>query len=219
MQNYNLIILVISCYEEQYQMLEKAIRDTWGNHINKEVNILYCYTENRQKTAQIGDNIFCNSGAEYLMNIGSKTISALEFIEKNFEYNFVFRTNLSSYVDVDMLNEISKQYISNKKLIKGVIGNYYGIRFTSGSGYLISRDNVQEIINNQHLWNHNYIDDVSLGILMNTLGADFVSGERFDVTNDTHAIPTNYYHYRVKNEGNRKIDVLRLKKIHTLKNK
>lgn len=215
-ENYNIIVLVISSLDATYQMLEQSIRDTWAKKTNSNVKVIFCYSDDRKKSEIIEDKLYCNSGADYLMNIGNKTISAFEFIEQNYSYNFVYRTNLSSYLDTQILNDLYKYFPKNKYYM-GVLGNHDGISYCSGSGYLLSRDLVQLVLKNRSQWNHEYIDDVSLGILMSKFNVTHVNAQRFDIVNDEHHIPSDYYHYRVKNVGDRSVDVVRMKKIHELK--
>ena len=97
--------------------------------------------------------------------IGRKTLDAFEISVNELDFDFIYRTNVSSYVDLAKLNE----FIQNKPLsnyYSGAIGNHQGISFASGCGYFISRDLVIKILENKELWNHDLIDDVSVGKLM-----------------------------------------------------
>ena len=217
-ENYNIIVLVISSLDATYQMLEQSIRDTWAKKTNSNIKVLFCYTDNRKKSEIIEDKLYCNAGDEYYMNIGAKTVSAFEFIEQNYSYNFIYRTNLSSYLDTQILNSLYK-YFPKNKYYTGVLGNVDGISYCSGSGYLLSRDLVQLVLKNKKDWNHEYVDDISLGLLLRSHNITPINAQRFNVDNDEHHIPSDYYHYRVKNAGDRSVDVIRMKKIHELKNK
>jgi hypothetical protein len=214
----NIVILVISSEDPTYQMLEQSIRDTRAKNIPEDVKVIFCYSKNSAKTFLIDDKLFCNSGTETLINIGYKTIKAFEFINENFEYNYVFRTNLSSYIDINLLREKadSYNYSANCLIYSGVIGDYEGINYCSGSGYFLSKPLVHYIIESQSEWNHWYIDDVALGKLITSL-VQPVSGQRWDIVDDSHLIPLEYYHYRVKNASDRSIDIVRMHKIHQLK--
>lgn len=97
--------------------------------------------------------------------IGIKTLEAFEASLKNFDFDYIYRTNASSYIDLDGLNE----FLRNKPIANfyaGVVGNYQGISFASGCGYFISRDLVEKVIQKKNRWDHSYIDDVSLGKLL-----------------------------------------------------
>ena len=96
-----------------------------------------------------------------------------------------------------------------------MIGYHDGINFASGSGYIISRDVFDLILENKDKWNHNYIDDVSLGLLLKNFKITPAESVRFDVTNDD--IPSNYFHYRLKT-NNRQDDIKNMIKINNLKN-
>ena len=97
--------------------------------------------------------------------IGEKTLDVFQTCIQEFEFDYIFRTNVSSYVDLPRLNE----FIRHRPLTNyyaGVIGEYQGISFASGCGYFISRDVVEKVLKNRDSWDHNLIDDVSLGKLV-----------------------------------------------------
>lgn len=97
--------------------------------------------------------------------IGVKTLEAFETCIQEFEFDYIYRTNVSSYIDLPRLNE----FIRNQPLTNyyaGVVGEYQGISFASGCGYFISRDLVLKVLKNRDSWDHNLIDDVSLGKLI-----------------------------------------------------
>ena len=87
----------------------------------------------------------------------------------------------------------------------GFIGNHHGINFASGSGYFISKDLVIRVLQNKDLWDHNLVDDVSLGkLLTRNFFVDIQKVERIDLESsdyDSKRIldnPRNVFHYRCK---------------------
>jgi hypothetical protein len=97
--------------------------------------------------------------------IGVKTIEAFAASIKYFDFDYIYRTNVSSYVDLMKLNEFIKNKPRNH-YYAGAIGNHQGISFASGCGYFLSRDIVNKVLENRARWDHNLIDDVSLGKLL-----------------------------------------------------
>jgi hypothetical protein len=142
---------------------------------------------------------------------------------KNIEFDYIFRTNSSSYIDKKLLYN----YLIDKpktNFYSGVIGDLNGNKFASGSGYVLSKDLVEVVLDNLDLWNHDYIDDVALGILLNKIGHRPVEAPRFDIDihnffhNIFNKVPLNFYHYRLKSK-NRNFDISQMKKIYKNKNK
>lgn len=198
-----ILISVLSLEQEPYISLEKTIRDTWASKRYPNVDIIYYYGGN-DEIKLVGDKFYSNT-SEGLYNIGYKTLNLFDYLLKNHDFDYIFRTNSSSYVDIEKL----LTFIGDKpkeKFYSGVIGNYNNILFASGSGYFISRDLVELVVEQKDRWDHTLIDDVSLGKLMTENNIKIYRGERCDISNHLHII-NNHYHYRVKTENNRNNDI------------
>jgi hypothetical protein len=112
-----------------------------------------------------------------------KTIYAFEKLQH--KYDVFFRTNLSSIINIDSL----EKYITNNKVIYsgGIIwhnalrenikaynlidditelDSYPGNTFISGSGFLLNRDEVRNLIKQKNKIRFDIIDDVSIGLMM-----------------------------------------------------
>jgi hypothetical protein len=101
--------------------------------------------------------------------IGLKTVLAFKYLLANVEFDYLFRTNSSSYLDVPALLD----YIVTKpreNLYAGVVGTVFEKnRFASGAGILLSRDLVQRICDSSELWKHGLVDDVAIAELIGNL--------------------------------------------------
>ncbi len=143
---------------------------------------------------------------EHYSLIGKKTLEAFEACVENLEFDYIYRTNVSSYLDLPGMNGfIESKPLSN--FYAGTIGNHQGVNFASGSGYFISRDLVIEVIRNQKFWDHNLIDDVSLGKLFETklkIGIEEVKRTDIDSTDTlSQKIAESssvVFHYRCKSD-------------------
>ena len=207
-----ILISVLSYEREPYLSLENTIRSTWGSIKHDDVDIIYYYGKKGINQLN-GDRLYLDE-PEGLYNIGSKTIKMYEYCFDNIEFDYIFRTNSSSYVNINSLVDFIKDK-PNYNFYSGVVGNFGDIKFASGSGYFISRDLIKKVINNKSNWEHNLIDDVSLGKLMMKLNIPIYPGKRMDIENTLH-LSENHYHYRVKNPTNREIDIIRMNKIHEI---
>lgn len=210
-----ILISVLSLNKEPYIGLEKTIRETWASENHEDVEVIYYYGDSNE-IKLIGDRLFLDS-PEGLMNIGHKTLKMYEYILENFTFDYIFRTNSSSYVNIEKL----KEFISDKpkeKFYSGVIGTFNGgLKYASGSGYFISKDLVNVVILNKGDWDHRIIDDVSLGKLMGGMNITIYEGRRYDIpynyTYDPEMI--NHYHYRLKTISmDRNGDVMKMKELH-----
>ena len=224
-----IIILVLSMDSDVYINLEGTIRETWGNnHICK----IYYYYGGFDKLHLDGDIIKCTSN-EGLYNIGHKTIESFQYLFDNEEFDFIFRTNSSSFINIDKMvdflsNKPKEQfYCGYMNIIKEI-----GIRFASGSGYFLSKDVVRLILENKDKWNHEFIDDVSLGIFCrDVISIDLIQSKRCDINcisensfyyknlnvdkEITSDLLNNHFHFRCKtNSVGRKDDSLIMRKLY-----
>ncbi len=201
-----LIILIIDSLGFHYENLKKIQKETWNNkNFNNHTTFYYSFNENV-------DKILCNDtdiiipGEEGLYNIGKKTLIAFEYILNNFDFDYIYRTNLSSYLNTKLLSKVIEE---TDPEYFGIIGKYNNISYGSGSGYAISKNLTEKVVQFKEQWNHYYIDDVSIGELLSKHGHSPTLARRFDIThimNETEIDPS-HYHYRIKIEGNRLLEL------------
>jgi hypothetical protein len=159
------------------------------------------------------------AGGEYLVNntlnlsaddslpgTGQKLLKAFEFIEhEGFDYDYIFRTNLSSYVYVENLLRFVAQH-QDDNLYSGLIGSYnslfsfanrfdflrrvflipfrkYNLKFASGSGFLISSGNVRKVLSDTRN-KLNLMDDVMIGECLSRHGIPIIPAPRIDMNDD-----------------------------------
>jgi signal peptidase I len=196
----NVIILVLSHYEEPYVMLENCIKQTWSKTNLDNVNVIFYHGGGKESIK--GDKIVIDYPEGY-HNIGHKTIRAFEILLQNNNFDYIFRTNSSSYVNIEKL----VQYLDDKPLnnfYHGVIGRHNDINFASGCGYFLSKDVVKKVVENKSNWPHQIIDDVAIAYLLRNIGIYPTPAPRLDIT-DT-PVPDNvydYFHFRCKTNGDR----------------
>jgi len=132
--------------------------------------------------------------------IGLKTRAVFEYIMKNYEFDFLYRTNVSSYLDLMGLERYVQTLQNSKDFYGGVIGESHGIKFASGSGYLMARETLSQALKNASQWNHFEIDDVAIGILMSQdLGKIITPINRKDFDSANFTVTDDLtFHYRCK---------------------
>lgn len=189
-----ILILVLSLNDgDLYTNFYNTQKNTWDS-INVEGVETYYYFGNSNNNEIIENNIYTEVN-ETLLNCTDKTIQTFKLIN-HIEYDYIFRTNSSSYVDKHKL----KDYLIDKpknNFYSGIIGLHEGNYFCSGSGFFLSKDLVTLIINNENLLDRSFIDDVSIGNFLNKNGIPLINSERFDVLSSDD-INENFFHYRLK---------------------
>jgi hypothetical protein len=218
----NILILVLSCHDNGiYSKFFETQKNTWDS-INVEGIETFYFFGDHDKDEIIDNRILINlkettkiesDGNLSVTNSGLKTLKSFEMI-KNMDFDYVFRTNSSSYVDKKLLID----FINNKpktKYYSGFIGNHGKITFASGSGFFLSKDLINLLIENKNRWDHSLIDDVSIAGLLKEFGVSPENNPRYDVYNEN--IPLDYFHYRIKTR-NRNDDCKLMELIHNKKN-
>jgi len=113
-KHYKLIILIIASSAEHYNIFTKC----WLEYMNKfdEVKSFFLYSdENIDTDIYITENAITYKCKESLIpGILYKTIAGYYFCEKKFTYDYILRTNLSSFIHIPRL----LQYIKNIKNIE-----------------------------------------------------------------------------------------------------
>ena len=222
-----------------FKILTKVQKETCFKSIHPDISGLkFYYGKPVYKDTDLDWYFDC---LDNITNIGHKTLKAFERALLK-EWDYLFRPNSSLFVNQNKLIEFlqDKPRLNFASGINGLSPE--NILFLAGSGYIISRDVVQLIVDNKDLWNHNYIDDVAISELMQRLGVVFdrtyrsmgikVTKEGFDVWQNNNAtvslhkfskltdIPflTDHFHIRVNNANgkDRNTDIQLMKELNKI---
>lgn len=219
--NYELIMLVISSRNSRY---DRLITNYWIPLINfikdrTDIKIFLIFGDELadNKFETINDNILiCPNTETFVPGILIKTLFGFEYINKNYSYNKLLRTNLSSFFIIDNLIKQSLK-LENDNLYAGVIGHYHKFNsyFCSGAGFWCSKNIIELIIENKQKLKYDEPDDVAIGLLFSK--TDMTPLNRVDlVYNRDYAdknlllnniIDLNHYHIRLKNKNNESLDI------------
>lgn len=187
-------IVVLSYFDNDvYSELFKIQNETWNSIEVESVDTFFLIGNCDEN--KIDGNLIKTTAPEILA-CGEKVLKGFELL-KNLNYDFIFRTNSSSYVDKNLL----KKYIienCNDETYRGIIYNHDGILFASGSGFILSKKNLELSVNNSHLWNYkDFPDDVCIGALFAKLNVYPQPGLRRDMVIGGRFLDQNHYHYRL----------------------
>jgi hypothetical protein len=107
---------------------------------------------------QIGDSIYVKGEESIIPGIWKKTRAAMKYCLENEEFDYLLRSNLSSFFRFDLLYKVLEQ-AARENVVGGVMmhNNQYG-EFLSGSGYLMSRDIVEDFLE----WPFEYPTELSV---------------------------------------------------------
>ena len=204
---YKAIILVLAAEGhttsgyKSYDEIIKAIKETWATKTGDDILVLYYYGRQGEPVHLEGNNLICGY-KECIGNIGLKTIQAFNFVNANYDYDYIVRCCAGSYINVDNL----KKHLKDKPrtgFCSGIEGMYRGIQYVSGSCYILSRDAVDVVTKNASNWNHTHPDDVAIGQLLvnNGFKLDVGSAKRVDLNdNDFDNYVNNFKQFSVGKE-------------------
>lgn len=235
-EHYDLIILVIASHSSLYDKFYSI----WNRYdsLHPNIKVFYVYakpfhnTESSRepKNPPLQKDLIANCEESLIPGVLVKTISALTQIDQNYSYNFILRTNLSSFFRFDKLyNHITSSGPIHKGIYEGVAGthlldNNVALPFVSGAGILMSKDIVQLLLENQSDLNYALIDDVAIadfmkrhGIpirAMNHLRYDFLNARTSNLSEvSIQRLP--HFHFRIKNRKMREVlDVSVMEKLY-----
>ena len=156
-----------------------------------------------------GSTIYVKGDESIRPGIYYKTVKAIQYINKNYDYDILLRTNLSSFYNLDHLIK-SHANLANSPIFYG--GIYQFGRFVSGTGIFISKKATEYLtLNDNYEIEH---DDVLISRILSSSGSKLI---KFDdnlmvyCCNDNSNLPSegeikNALYFRIKNQ-NRQYDI------------
>ena len=166
MEKVDILIVVLAGNTKLSNKNLKAQKLTWMQNIEKDVKVLTL--SGGDKFSYDGTHLTVLSSDDY-SSISFKTLKCFEWLSENIEFNYLFRTNTSSYVDIKNLKQYC-QTNKNEYLYRGKkVSNYFDdafISYVSGAEILISNNVFKLLTENKDDWDTNLMDDVSIGKIL-----------------------------------------------------
>jgi len=195
-----IIVLIIASDTDYYNNM----KEVWKTYMNIHPNFTTFFICNQPDIPEdiiVKENtIYIKDNESYIPGILNKTIKSFEYCLNNFEFDYIYRTNLSSFIDFykayDYLDKIKFNYGGCG------IGYHEKTYFASGCGFILSREGVKTLVDNKNLLDYNIYDDVAIGKLL-TKYYNIISLPRVDITNTNDERlynDVNTFHYRCKCE-------------------
>lgn len=162
-----ILILLLSSHQEKFVKQTRQLKKVFNEHIKMygledEMSVfdyIGSYENNINTETHIKNStIYCKSSDDY-NHLYIKTIEALTYIDENIEYDYIFRTNNSTFINIRLLYE----YLNRKhdEFGKGIQLNgapllrskdayipNVGDIMVQGKGMIINNDTVKYLINN-----------------------------------------------------------------------
>jgi len=201
----NIIILIIANDDNESYI---EMQQIWRKYMNNHSNIKSYFIKNKIDinediiVNQEENTIYVKNNENLIPGILQKTIKSFEYCLQNFEFDYIYRTNLSSFIDLNK----AYHFLENNKVDYGscCLDIHIDLHFASGCGFILSKKMVNILINNQNLINYKIIDDVAIGeLLIDKLNYNIFNISRYDVQNINDIIfnnDTHIFHFRCKSD-------------------
>lgn len=238
--NFKIIFLIISSNDKTYYDNFKTLQTLYLKNYYPIIKFFFLEfkPDLEQYIVEDGDFIYVQGNESINPGMIVKTCAAIKYINQNYNYDFIVRTNLSTVFHIP--NLIS--YVNNMPSTNSC-GGFYVTGFITGTGIILTRDAANKIADSFMHYNINSIhEDVLISSILRDHQVPYISNEyvwvllidddTYDLpclhlikTNEQFRefnIPDNALHFRLKNGINRDIDLLNfkfiLKKIYNITN-
>lgn len=148
-----IIILIVASNNFEHELDLATQKKTWLNHDFKDVRAIVLRGWNKSFYKMNGETLHVPSPEQYSM-ILDKTILGLKYILKNYDFDILIRTNVSTYFDIGALKrELNKPiyngnfyggYIDKSK--QSVLNQKEPFEYISGAGIFMSKFAVSKLI-------------------------------------------------------------------------
>jgi hypothetical protein len=228
---YKVILAVIASRSEVYDsMVEiywKKMIEITEKRGDIKIIMLYGSDQNVEELNIPNSNLFIGTQQDSVIpGIISKTIEAIRYINDNFEYKHILRTNLSSFF---ILDNLIKQSVAlpKERCYSGVWYKFSEQVFGSGAGSWFSKDASEYLVEHCHDYMWKIVnDDILIGMIMDKYKLPLIPLGRFDFTCDRYILDdevecdkikacllADQYHVRIKNMNDRQMDLKYMAKL------
>lgn len=99
----------------------------------------------------------------------SNTLSGMSYLLDRYNFDYLIRTNNSTYFNPKKLEQRLSQ-LQDSGLYAGPQYSHQGINYVGGYSIILSKDLVQQLVNESSRIHTRIIDDVAIGMALNELG-------------------------------------------------
>lgn len=202
----DIIVLILSTTHPKYQIFKKSIRETWAKDLHEKGIKCFFYEGGGAQNRTDGDTFVLNAPDD-ILSVSKKLVEALKFTFDLYpNVKVVYRTNLSSFIDVESFlrfintnkldEEIYAGYIGKESLFKERFYQFkllyfifkfhkFGrkIIFASGSGFFLGAKHCKRIITSN--FNAGLVDDIMVAHTIKVLPSLSVTPLRLLVSSES----------------------------------
>lgn len=193
-----LILVLASDTEPIYCKFQSV----WKNVSHPRADILFLKAHpNLQGNDFIHENTVYIKCEESLNTVYEKQMRCFRLLRSRLnDYAYVFRTNLSSFVDIPKYLHFCET-LPRSSVYSGVIGHHNGIPFASGCGFTLTPDLIYRLLDENPP--EVLIDDVSIGYAIAKWNVVIVPAPRVDIlatgiVRHVSDVSNIVFHYRIK---------------------
>lgn len=207
-KHYKLIVLIIDSDDTQ---IYDHFRNTIKKYMNTSKDILTLFIrfdKNMESEILLENSTLYFKGVDSLIpGVFQKTIKAFNYCLDNFSFDFILRTNLSSFYNYKLLEE-KVSLLEKNGVVFGIELWSFNIRFPSGAGFIMSHDVVKLCANYNYIYWHCYPDDVCIGEVIMKYNISIIKADRYDYVSPEvqYNADNNKYHYHFRVKSNDRIN-------------
>lgn len=191
----NVLILVQATHLAPWDQLIEAQKQTWDAVNVPGMDTIYFYSH-PTKSFYEGKNLYVKCSGEHGMEHWRMKLAFDHILDGFASYEYVFRTNASSYINKALLLDFLKDK-PKEKYYCGIDGG----GFASGCGYIMTMDCVK-IIQDQFDDYPSESEDCLTGVYMQRNGISVSPGaQRIEFNHYSIAPEKECYHYRCKSDN------------------
>ena len=134
-------------------------------------------------------------------NLAKKTLLAFDWAVSNFKFDYLFRTNTSSFIDFKKLHQFTENNRNNLDYGGVVLDVEEGDTIASGAGFFLSRKNVELILTNSDKFDTSLPDDVAIARLLKNFEispSNLIRKDLKKVPRPDSVYQSNHFHYRCR---------------------
>ena len=201
------VLTLVLCSRNYLSFISsKAQQKIWEKYVN-DFNILHFighpYSSEREvdHVSEQKDNYLVLDTDDGYPNLAKKTLLAFDWAISNLEFDYLFRTNTSSFVDFKKLHRFFKSNHNNLDYSGVVLDVVEGDTIASGAGFILSRKNVELILNNKDKFDATLPDDVAIARLLRKfeiLPSNLIRKDLKKVPKPNSIFQSEHFHYRCR---------------------
>jgi hypothetical protein len=201
-------------FSTKYGKIVTFINKTSAKFISHKIP-KYVFNENT-------NSLVVDSWSTYQL-FGRRNLALFDWFLRTTNADYLYQTNVSSYISVNKFIEMLNEFDKKDLIYAGSIINPDRSPFpiVSGSGKLLSRNLVVEIMKNPKLLKFDNLEDVGLAESVSKIGVEAFALPRLDLPNlnklrsCSKSELASHFQFRCKSDSIPRIDVQIMEELHT----